>query len=154
MYTIENFTTDFIDYLKDNLNTKIDALNLDNEDGLLKQINKKDYYFSTENNVQNRVAQGIFYYTPEIVAITGNQKFGLTYNWRIELAYSDGGREAKIDTMQKLLRYQVALQLCIQDFFKRVGYCVPEIAAVGFKDEKTGTSLYRIVNFSISATIA
>ncbi len=156
-YSIETFTTDFITYLQGatGLNTKLSAINTQNGDTLLTQLDSADYFYITEKDFEKRAQVGFFYETPTVENIesVGGSNHVVTWQWNISLRYVEGGRDARINNMKKVLRYQIALQQCLQEYFKRNGFGAPEIKEITLKNEKDNRDLYRIVNFAVLVTI-
>ncbi len=155
-YTAKEFTSDFIAYLKANLNTIITDNNTSYNDSVLQTIDTTyNYFYSTENEVELRADAAIIYTTPTFYRNeNATNKNAITRQWSVAIAFSDAVRDANEEVLSKILRYETCMQKIIEDFFKRVGFCQPEIIDIEHKTESDDMNCYRIINFILIFTIA
>jgi hypothetical protein len=157
-YNAEVFTSDFITYIKGNINAKIDANNTSYEDSLLSSVDTSSgfVYFNGEQIDQLRAGTAFIYDTPRFISVDSmaGGSMAIKRGWRIAIAFSDNTRGQKQTHLQKALRYEAILQQLIQEFFKQTGYCNPEINSMEQQLEITQNNSYRFILFDISFTIA
>jgi hypothetical protein len=149
------FVSEFLAYLQSSLNTIITANNTDYNDTLLTAIS--DYvYIGDDYFDQLRCSQCVVYDTPQIISIDQRgSKAMTTESWRLGIAFAENGRDMNFANLAKVLRYKVCLQKAIEGYFKKNGFCTPEMVSSIIQSEKTtSNNIYRFIIFEVNFSIA
>lgn len=162
-YDIENYIDDFITKLKNELNTKISAINSDKGDSLLSTVDNAAYIYKKTSTKVKAYSPFVYYEPYEDVTFDDEQELrGLvhpakTYGFEIGIGFRNNNRYADDDedNFKRVMRYQKAFEEALIEVNNKLqGYGYLELIDIkSGNEEREENTLLHVSGFTVNVTL-